>query len=103
MRKLGIFFAVGTTTFLCPGLAQSPSAPLHTLIRSQIDADYPRLENLYKELHAHPELSYHEEKTAARIAAELKQAGLEVATNIGGHGVVGVLRNGTGPTILLRT
>ncbi|HYV27490.1 MAG TPA: amidohydrolase [Candidatus Eisenbacteria bacterium] len=82
--------------------AATPDA-LHHSVQSRIDQEYPNLDKLYKDLHTHPELSYHEEKTAARIAAELKQAGFDVTTKVGGHGVVGVLRNGTGPTILLRT
>ena len=58
---------------------------------------------LYKELHANPELSLHEEQTAARLARELRSAGLEVTENFGGHGVVGILKNGDGPVILVRT
>ena len=53
--------------------------------------------------HTHPELSLHEEKTGQRVAEELKQAGLEVTARVGGYGVVGVLRNGSGPTVLVRT
>ena len=106
MRKLATLFALGVSPWLCPCQAQDQASPpdsLRALVRSRIDADYPRLEQLYRDLHAHPELSYHEEKTAAQIAAGLKQAGFDVTTNVGGHGVVGVLRNGSGPTILLRT
>ena len=58
---------------------------------------------LYKELHANPELSLHEEQTAARLAKELRAAGLEVTENFGGHGIVGILKNGDGPVILVRT
>ena len=65
--------------------------------------ELPSLVALYKELHANPELSLHEEQTAARLAKELRSAGLEVTENFGGHGVVGVLRNGDGPVILVRT
>ncbi len=68
-----------------------------------LNAEYPSLETLYKHLHTHPELSRRETNTAIRIADELKQAGLEVTTHVGGEGVVGVLRNGDGPVILLRT
>ena len=55
-----------------------------------------------KHLHTHPELSEHEEKTAALVAEQLGQCGCKVTTGIGGHGVVGVLANGTGPTVLIR-
>jgi hippurate hydrolase len=68
-----------------------------------IDSEYPSLEALYKHLHLHPELSLHEEQTAARLAHELKGLGFEVTTNVGGHGVVGILKNGKGPTVLVRT
>jgi amidohydrolase len=71
-------------------------------ITKRIDADYPRMDALYKHLHAHPELSNQEEKTAARMASELKDAGFEVTHNVGGHGVVAVFKNGKGPTIMVR-
>ncbi len=61
------------------------------------------LVGLYKDLHAHPELSYQEVTTAARVAEELKKTGAEVTTHVGNLGVVGVLRNGPGPTVLIRT
>lgn len=63
---------------------------------------YPSLEQLYQHLHAHPELSLQEQATAARLAQELRAAGAEVTTGVGGHGVVGVLRNGPGPTVMIR-
>ncbi|KAH0558431.1 hypothetical protein GP486_004910 [Trichoglossum hirsutum] len=59
-------------------------------------------ENLYRELHANPELSLQENATAFRVAKHLRTLGLEVRTEIGGHGVVGILRNGLGKTVLLR-
>jgi hippurate hydrolase len=58
---------------------------------------------LYKHLHSHPELSYHEKETAEKLASHLQRLGFEVSTQLGGHGIVGVLRNGEGPTILMRT
>jgi hippurate hydrolase len=64
--------------------------------------NYPELDALYKHLHQNPELSLQEEKSAARMAAELKKLGFEVKEKIGGHGVVGIFRNGPGPTILIR-
>ena len=57
---------------------------------------------LYKHFHAHPELSLHEKETAARLAEEWKEAGLEVTADFGGHGVVGILKNGDGPTVMFR-
>ena len=78
-------------------------AGLRESVASKLNADYPALEQLYKHFHAHPELSLLEEKTAARLAAEWRTAGFEVTEKIGGHGIVGVLKNGPGPTLLLRT
>jgi hippurate hydrolase len=72
-------------------------------LQARANQEYPRLFELYKHLHTHPELSLHEEKTGQRIADELKEAGFEVSGPVGGHGVVGVLRNGRGPTVLVRT
>mgnify|MGYP002152038310 CR=1 FL=1 len=59
-------------------------------------------EPLYRDLHQNPELSHAEHRTAGIVADRLRQSGYEVTTGIGGTGVVGILRNGTGPTVLLR-
>lgn len=75
--------------------AQAPDAPW---VASQSED----LVALYRELHEHPELSFQERATAARIADELERAGLEVTRNFGGLGVVGLLRNGSGATGLVR-
>lgn len=64
---------------------------------------YPSLDKLYLDLHQSPELSMREEKTAAKMAERLRGAGFEVTEGVGGLGVVGVLRNGEGPTVLVRT
>jgi hippurate hydrolase len=62
----------------------------------------PELESLYKDIHAHPELSMQETRTAALAAERLRTAGYEVTTGIGKTGVVGLMRNGAGPTVMLR-
>ncbi|MGH7037174.1 MAG: M20/M25/M40 family metallo-hydrolase, partial [Stellaceae bacterium] len=62
----------------------------------------PQLEALYKDVHAHPELSMQETRTAWLAAERLRDAGYDVATAIGKTGVVGLLRNGAGPTVMLR-
>jgi amidohydrolase len=72
-------------------------------VRKKIDAEYQSLDALYKHLHAHPELSLQEQQTSARMAKELKALGFEVTEKVGGNGVVGILRNGKGPTVLVRT
>jgi len=83
--------------------ADAPSAaPARQLVSARVAQEYPSLFELYRHLHSHPELSYQEVQSAARLAEELRQAGYEVATGVGTNGVVAVLRNGAGPTVLLR-
>lgn len=83
-----------------PALAQMARGP---------DMDLPGLVATYKDIHSHPELSHHEERTAALLAAELRKAGYTVTERIGrypdgtqAYGVVGVLQNGHGPRLLIR-
>lgn len=73
-----------------------------TASSSQIDGVYPQVEALYFDLHRNPELSYHEEKTAAKIADQLRKLGYDVTTGVGGNGVVGIFKNGAGPVVMLR-
>ena len=67
-----------------------------------LDAHPDDLLALYTDLHTHPELSLQEHRSAALLAARLRESGFEVTEGVGGTGVVGVLRNGEGPTVLLR-
>jgi hippurate hydrolase len=71
-------------------------------IRELIGAELPSLLALYRDLHAHPELSGEEAETAVRLAAALSDAGCRVTKGIGGHGIAGVLENGAGPVVMLR-
>lgn len=71
-------------------------------VLSKLDGLLPDLEAFYKDVHAHPELSMQETRTAGLVADRLRAAGYEVATGIGKTGVVGLLRNGNGPTVMLR-
>src|SRR5919202_2147717 len=59
-------------------------------------------EDFYRDLHAHPELSHQEIRTAANVADRLRAAGCEVHAGVGGTGVVAIVRNGEGPAVLLR-
>jgi len=67
-----------------------------------LDDLLPGLEALYKDVHSHPELSMQETRTASLAADRLRAAGYEVTTGVGGTGVVGLLHNGDGPTVMLR-
>jgi len=69
---------------------------------SNLESLLPGLESLYKDVHSHPELSMRETRTSGLAADRLRAAGYEVATGIGRTGVVGLLRNGDGPTVMLR-
>ena len=67
-----------------------------------LDDILPELEDIYKDLHANPELSMQEERTSGKAAERLEAAGFEVTTGVGKYGVVGLLENGEGPTVMLR-
>jgi hippurate hydrolase len=88
------------TASQCPA---ADSSDIKAEVKARVDAEYPSLFEFYKDLHLHPELSFQEENTSQRVAAELRKAGFEVTTSVGKHGVVAVLKNGAGPTVLVRT
>ncbi|NPD27864.1 amidohydrolase [Corallococcus exiguus] len=71
-------------------------------VLAHLDAVLPDVDALYRDLHEHPELSGQEARTAAQVAHRLEAEGYAVSRDVGGHGVVGLLRNGDGPTVLLR-
>src|SRR6267154_2572832 len=97
------YFAMVFMCGLCLTGAAQNSTTSQDLVRAQAQQESHSLLELYKHLHTHPELSFQEEKTAARVAEALRNAGYEVTTGVGQHGVVGVLRNKSGPTVLIRT
>lgn len=72
-------------------------------LKNAIHEDYHYIYGLYTHLHSHPELSLYEQKTAGRLAKELREAGLEVTEGVGGYGLVALMRNGEGPTVMIRT
>ena len=83
---------------LCSAIAVAQSSPL-----KEADSVYPQSHQLYIDLHQHPELSGHETQTAAKLAADLRNAGYEVTEHVDNTGIVALLKNGDGPTIMLRT
>ena len=88
---------------LLPAHAELDAIKLKKAIETSIASDYPKLDALYKEFHAHPELAFQEVKTAARLAAEMRALGFDVTENVGKTGLVAIYRNGDGPTIMVRT
>jgi hippurate hydrolase len=85
------------------GAAHAATSGLPQPFADQLGASYPQVESLYHDLHQHPELAFNERETAAKLAARAKELGFEVTTGVGGTGVVAILRNGAGPTVMLRT
>jgi amidohydrolase len=95
---------------ILPGLAVLLSAAAMLLLArtvaaasAEVDAVYPKAYALYLDLHQHPELSSAETQTAAKLAAELRALGYTVTEHVGGTGVVALLKNGPGKTVMLRT
>src|SRR5438046_434799 len=100
------FFSILALSIPVSALALAQQTP-----QSLADAELPSLLAIYKDIHTHPELSGHEERTALLIAKEMRAAGCQVTDHLGkyenskfkGYGVVGVMKNGDGPTVLVRT
>ena len=99
MRPVLLALLLGAAAMTAP-LAAADAQPAG--LRQAITGDMPELMNLYRDLHAHPELSMQETRTAALLAAEARRLGFTVTERVGGTGVVAVLENGPGPVLLLR-
>jgi amidohydrolase len=80
------------------GWAQAPASK-----EKEVEAVYPDAHALYVDIHENPELSTHETQTAAKLARKLRALGYEVTEHVGGTGIVALLKNGTGPSVMLRT
>src|SRR3546814_9011059 len=85
----------------CAALALAAPAAAQTL-GEQVEAQMPSLMTIYADLHANPELSFHEVRSAGILAAEARKLGFEVTEKVGGTGVVAVMKNGAGPVVLIR-
>jgi hippurate hydrolase len=94
MKKAQLLLLVALTA-----LAQAQTS----LTSKEVDAVFPEARTLYTDLHQTPELSGHETQTAAKLADHLRKLGYDVTEHVGGTGVVAILKNGPGPTIMLRT
>src|SRR6184192_3673465 len=100
------FFSILSLSIPVSALALAQQTP-----QSLADAELPSLLTIYKDIHTHPELSGYEERTAALVVKELRAAGCQVTEHVGkyensklkGYGVVAVMKNGDGPTVLVRT
>jgi metal-dependent amidase/aminoacylase/carboxypeptidase family protein len=83
-------------------LATEAIVPRASALVAGLPALLPEIEELYRDLHRHPELSGQEARTASAVATHLEAAGYTITRDVGGHGVVGLLRHGAGPTVALR-
>ena len=105
LLRLGLGVTAGLT--LIPIDALSQAMNIATGVAKDVDAQiarhYASVEGLYKDIHASPELAFEEIQTAKKLAKELRDLGFEVTEGVGKTGVVGLLRNGSGPTIMVRT
>ena len=105
MKNLTFFALCSSALVISPAFAQQ------TTPEKMAESELPSLLAIYKDVHSHPELSWHEERTAALVAKELRAAGCEVTENFGkpdnpavkSYGVIGVMKNGPGPLVLVRT
>src|SRR5689334_22806836 len=93
--KLTYWFLPVVLTALAWAQTSSPDA--------EVQAVYPEAHALYLDLHENPELSSHETQTAEKLASHLRNLGYEVTEHVGGTGIVAILKNGAGPTVMLRT
>ncbi len=110
-RAAGGYSALACLVF-CSLLRVSPARAQQTNLDGLVDREMPSLLSTYKSLHAAPELSHHEQKTSAFVAGELRALGYTVTEHVGkyaghrewaGYGVVGILKNGPGPTVYVGT
>jgi amidohydrolase len=93
--KTAILFLL--TSLAISGYAQNVATP------KEVEAVYPAAHDLYVDIHQNPELSAHETQTASKLAGRFRNLGYEVTEGVGGTGVVAILKNGAGPTVMLRT
>jgi hippurate hydrolase len=105
MRFLGPLLASLTLWTALPSQAHAELdvIRLKAAIATSFETDYPKLDALYKDIHAHPELAFQEVKTAAKLAAEMRGLGFDVTEQVGKTGLVALYKNGAGPTIMVRT
>jgi hippurate hydrolase len=101
-RSIGARTAAVVLAAACTLSAQS-GARWTTPTPAEIDSIFPDVDALYIDLHRSPELGFQEVQTAGKLAARLKALGFDVTTGVGKTGIVGILKNGAGPTVMLRT
>lgn len=99
-KSVVVLVAVAASPCVIRAEASAESA---FIVAGKVADELADLEKLYRHLHSNPELSFQEKTTSARLAGELRKIGFDVTEGVGGHGVVGVLVRGEGPTVMVRT
>ncbi len=102
-RTSGLSAGLAASLLATTLLAQAPAPRWRVTSPAEVDAIYPDLQALYVDLHQHPELGFQETQTAAKLAERTRAFGYEVTTGVGRTGIVAVLKNGPGPTVMMRT
>lgn len=100
--KPPLIAAIAIAALLCATAARA-GAPAQRQVDARVEQIYPALFETYQELHRHPELAFHETRTAALLAREMRRLGFTVTEGVGGTGLVALLDNGAGPTVMVRT
>jgi hippurate hydrolase len=101
MRTAKLTFLFLLSAYLC--LSVYVFAQTAATSNKEVEGVYPEAHALYLDLHQNPELSSHETQTAAKLAGGLRSLGYDVTEHVGGTGIVAILKNGNGPTVMLRT
>ena len=102
-RGRAVWLGLLSATSLAAVSAAAPLPIAPARVDTQIQMLLPGLETLYQEIHEHPEIAFHESRTAALLAHQMRRLGFTVTEGVGGTGVVAIYENGPGPTVLVRT
>ena len=102
-RFLVPLLASAALALALPAHAELDVPALKSAIEASVESNYDHLDALYKDIHAHPEIAFQEVKTAAKLAAEMRALGFEVTEHVGKTGLVAIYKNGSGPTVMVRT
>src|SRR4051794_8267975 len=103
MNATGLLSRSPRVVIIALGFASFVAAAPKEEIKAIVEREYSSLDKIYISVHQAPELSLMEEKTSAFLASEMRKAGYDVTEHVGGYGIVGVMKNGEGKTILIRT
>lgn len=102
-RTVRLLMFAGAAALIATAAQARDMAKDKAAVEASLDKAYPHLDALYKDIHEHPELGFHENATAAKLATEMRAVGFEVTEHVGKTGIVAIFKNGKGPLVLVRT